>query len=71
MGSVRSAQASLVAAEYWVARANEARVQAEQTRDPDARRELLRIVEGYIRMAMLATGKLDQGTRWSPINRLN
>jgi hypothetical protein len=22
-------------------------------------------------MAMLATGKLDQGTRWSPINRLN
>lgn len=68
---MRSAQGSLVAAEYWLACANEARDHAEQMRDPDARRELLRIVEGYIRMAMLATEKRDQNTRWSPINRLN
>jgi hypothetical protein len=65
---MRLAQRSLRAAEHWLARANETGAQAEQMRDPDARRELLQIVESYLRLAMLAAGLLGEN---KTIHRLN
>jgi hypothetical protein len=41
-------------AEYWRNRAREARALAEQTSDPEGRRELLKIAETYERLAQLA-----------------
>jgi hypothetical protein len=38
-------------AEYWRERAEEARTQADQMRDPDARRTLLEIAENYEQLA--------------------
>jgi hypothetical protein len=68
---MRMTQGLLGDAEHWLDRANEARIQAEQMRDPDARRELLHIVAGYIRMAVLATERRDHGKRLSSVDRLN
>jgi hypothetical protein len=68
---MRLAQRSLRAAEYWLVRANEAGLQAEQTRDRDALRELLQLVEDYLRMAMLVAGSSAQDKRASSVHRLN
>jgi hypothetical protein len=40
--------------EYWRNRAKEARAQAEQMSDPEARRELLEIAATFERLAKLA-----------------
>jgi hypothetical protein len=64
-------QRSLDDTELWLERANQARIEAEQMVDPRARRELLQIVAGYIRMAVLATERRDRGERFSSVDRLN
>jgi hypothetical protein len=68
---VSMTQRSLDDPELWLDRANEARIEAEQLVDPDARRELLQIVAGYIRMAVLATERRDRGKRLSSVDRHN
>lgn len=45
---------------HWRDRAEEARVQAEQMRDADARRQMLQIAEGYDRLAERAQRQLEQ-----------
>jgi hypothetical protein len=64
-------QRPLDAAEYWLERANETRIAAGQMIDPDARRELLQIVAGYIRMAALATERRDRGQRLASVDGFN
>jgi hypothetical protein len=64
-------QTSLDDAELWLDRANEALTEAEVMIDPQARRELLQIVAGYIRIAVLAIERRDQRKRFSSVDRLN
>jgi hypothetical protein len=40
--------------EHWLKRAGEARAQAEQMSDPEAKRQLVEIAEAYERLAILA-----------------
>jgi hypothetical protein len=42
---------SSIGSEYWLARAEEARIMAEQMRHPNARLTMLRIAQVYTRMA--------------------
>jgi hypothetical protein len=68
---MRMAQRLLDDGEHWIDRATEARVQAEQMVDPDARQEMLRIVAGYIRLAVLASERRDHSRRLSSVDRRN
>jgi hypothetical protein len=43
-------------AQHWRNRAKEARAQAEQMSDPQAKQQLLEIASGYERLAKLAEG---------------
>jgi hypothetical protein len=47
-------------AKHWRARAEEARVHAEQMKDPVARAEMLKIAEGYEKLARRAEAR-EQG----------
>ena len=51
----------LMDTEYWVARAEEARAQASEMRDPDARRTLLEIAENYQQLAEQAEARRKTG----------
>jgi hypothetical protein len=52
----------LADAEYWLGRAEEARSLAEITRDPEARRIMFDIAEGYDRLAERAAERESGGT---------
>jgi hypothetical protein len=56
-----SSTSQLMDAEYWLGRAEEARVQANQTRDPDAKRTLLEIAENYQQLAEQAEARRKSG----------
>ena len=43
-----------LSSQHWRARADEARVHAEQLNDPIAKRTMLKIVAGYERLALLS-----------------
>ena len=45
--------------EYWRSRAEEARAQADQMRDPDAKRTLLNIAKNYDQLAEQAEAYLQ------------
>jgi hypothetical protein len=45
---------------HWLARAKEARRQATEMRDPEARRQMLAIAEGFERVAQLIAKRQTQ-----------
>jgi hypothetical protein len=47
--------------DYWRARAQEARAEAEQMRDPTVRRRLVDIAENYDQLATQAEARLKSG----------
>ena len=51
----------LMDTEYWAARAEEARAQAGEMRDPDAKRTLLEIAENYQQLADQAEARRKTG----------
>jgi hypothetical protein len=51
----------LTDAEYWLARAAEARAHAREMPDPDARRTLLEIAENYQQLADQAEARRKTG----------
>jgi hypothetical protein len=51
----------LMDTEYWLGRAEEARAQASEMRDPDARRTLLEIAENYQQLAEQAEARRKTG----------
>ena len=56
-----SSTSHLMDAEYWLGRAEEARAQANQTRDPDAKRTLLEIADNYQQLAEQAEARRKSG----------
>ena len=49
---------SMFSPEHWRQRAEEARAQAEQMKDPDAKQALYKIAEIYDQLAEQAEGKI-------------
>ena len=57
---VTSMASPRVSAQYWRARAEKVRTQADRTRDPDSKRTILEIAEDFDRMADLAEKRTRQ-----------
>jgi hypothetical protein len=49
--------------QHWRDRAEEARVNAEQMRDPESRRMMLEIADGYMRLAERAEQRLRESEK--------
>ena len=56
-----SSSSQLMDAEYWLGRAEEARIHASQMHDPDAKRTLLEIAENYEQLAEQAEARRKTG----------
>ena len=49
--------------QYWLDKAEEARMQAEYMVDPDAKRQILEIAAGYQRLARYAQERASRASR--------